>query len=270
MPPLSASDGRNSRPRIVIVGANFAGLTAAQHLGREYAVTVIDSSSSFEWLPTFIAAVWCEAAGDPPAGAPAPGRKNRHRFVRATVIAIDPRAAKVITADGGQFEFDACIVPWAGVNDTFGVPGAERYAMPFKSVDHCDAIGGRSPGSHGGRGALSVVIVGGGLEGVEALGEVLPTLSYRSQLTIRVHRGAPTLLPARRCPSTRQCARRLRPVRRRALPHSHPGHQSDEEPGHLSSGRAFTRTLRSGREERPHRSSCRLRVSSTGPSNGPQ
>jgi len=39
------------RPRIAIVGGNFAGLTAAQGLGREYDVTVIDRSPHFEWLP---------------------------------------------------------------------------------------------------------------------------------------------------------------------------------------------------------------------------
>jgi len=67
--------------------------------------------------------------------------RTGHRFVRATVVAIDPRAARVITADGRQVGFDACIIAVGGVNDTFGVPGAERYAMPFKSVDHCEAIG---------------------------------------------------------------------------------------------------------------------------------
>ena len=39
------------RKRIVIVGGNFAGLTAAIKLSRRYAVTVIDPSKHFEWLP---------------------------------------------------------------------------------------------------------------------------------------------------------------------------------------------------------------------------
>ena len=51
MPRLLTSTGRNPRRRIVIVGANFASLTVAQHLGQEYAVTVIDRSASFGWLP---------------------------------------------------------------------------------------------------------------------------------------------------------------------------------------------------------------------------
>lgn len=196
MPPLSASTGQNTRRRIVIVGANFAGLTAAQHLSREHAVTVIDSSSSFEWLPNIHELL---SGVKRPAtlrlSRPRLVARTGHRLVRATVAAIDPPAAKVITANGRQLGFDVCIVAVGGVNDTFGVPGAERYAMPFKSVDQCEAIGralarlARRPGE------LSVVIVGGGLEGVEALGEVLRRYRHRSQLTIRVIEGAPTLLP---------------------------------------------------------------------------
>jgi NADH dehydrogenase len=194
MPPLLAR--RSPRHRIVIVGANFAGLTAAQHLGREHAVTVIDASSSFEWLPNIHEllsgvkrpAILRLARPRLVAGA-------GHRFVNATVTAIDAAAARVISADGRHFGFDLCIVAVGGVNDTFGVPGAESYAMPFKSVDQCDAIGrelvllARRPVG------LSVVIVGGGLEGVEALGEVLRRFRHHPELTIRVIEGAPTVLP---------------------------------------------------------------------------
>jgi NADH dehydrogenase FAD-containing subunit len=196
MPRLLTSNGQNPRPRIVIVGGNFAGLSAAQHLGREHAVTVIDRSAAFEWLPNIHELL---------SGVKRPTtlRLSRarlvastgHRFVRATVAAIDPSAAKVITADGRQIGFDACIVAMGGVNDTFGVPGAERYAMPFKSVDQCEAIGRALARLARRSGALSVVIVGGGLEGVEALGEVLRRYRHRSRLTIRVIEGAATLLP---------------------------------------------------------------------------
>ena len=41
----------SQRSRIAIVGANFAGLTAAQNLDAQYAVTVFDRSAAFEWLP---------------------------------------------------------------------------------------------------------------------------------------------------------------------------------------------------------------------------
>ena len=48
---MIGSSGKHVRRRVVIVGTNFAGLTTAQHLGREHAVTVIDRTAAFEWLP---------------------------------------------------------------------------------------------------------------------------------------------------------------------------------------------------------------------------
>jgi len=195
MSPLLARTRRHPRRRIVIVGANFAGLTAAQHLGREHAVTVIDRTAAFEWLPNIHELL---SGVKPPSILRLSRRrlvaKAGHRFVRATVAAIDAPAAKVITSDGRHLGFDVCVVAVGGVNDTLGVPGAERYAMPFKSVDQCHAIGrtlarlARRPGP------LSVVIVGGGLEGVEALGEVLRRYRRRKP-TIRVIEGASNLLP---------------------------------------------------------------------------
>ena len=180
MPPLLTSTRQNPRRRIVIVGANFAGLSAARHLGREHAVTIIDRSSSFEWLPNIHELLsGVKRPGTLRLSRPRLVARTGHRFVRATVATIDPPAAKVITTDGRELGFDACIVAVGGVNDTFGVPGAERYAMPFKSVDQCHAIGralamlARRPGQ------LSVVIVGGGLEGLEALGEVLRRYRHR-------------------------------------------------------------------------------------------
>jgi NADH dehydrogenase FAD-containing subunit len=195
MSRLLISTARNLHRQIVIVGANFAGLTAAQHLSREHAATVIDSSASFEWLPNIHELL---------SGVKRPEtlRLSRrrvvtgagHRFVRATVAAIDAPAGEVVTSEGQHLGFDACIVAVGGVNDTYGVPGAERYAMPFKTADQCQAIGrmlvhiARKPGS------MSVVIVGGGLEGVEALGEVLRRYRRR-QPTIHVIEAAPRLLP---------------------------------------------------------------------------
>jgi NADH dehydrogenase FAD-containing subunit len=185
-----------SRPTVAIVGANFAGLTAAQHLGREYAVTVIDRSPWFEWLPNIHELL---SGVKRPADLRLPRRRlvsrAGHRFVRATVTAIDARAGRLTTSGGRQFDFDLCIVAVGAVNDTFGIKGADRHAMPFKSVDDCAAIGralatlARRPGKH------SVVIVGGGLEGIEALGEILRRHRHREGLSIRVIEAGPRLLP---------------------------------------------------------------------------
>ncbi len=192
MPPRTST---HSRPRIVIVGGNFAGLTAARHLDRRHAVTVIDRSPSFEWLPNIHELL---SGVKRPADLRLPLRRlvtrAGHRFVRAEVTGIDARAGRLATADGREFAFDACIVAVGGVNDTFGVKGADRHAMPFKSVDDCAAIGRRLAPLIRQSGERSVVIVGGGLEGVEALGEILRRRGARDSLHVCVVESGPRLL----------------------------------------------------------------------------
>ena len=185
-----------SRPRIAVVGAGFAGLSAARELGREFAVTVLDGSSWFEWLPNIHELL---SGVKRPADLRLPHRalmaRSGHRFVRATVAAIDAGAGRLVTTGGRSIGFDACIVAVGGVHDTFGVPGADRYAMSFKSVDDCDAIGrrlaqlARRPGRH------SVVIVGGGLEGIEALGEILRRFRHSDAFEVSVVEAGARLLP---------------------------------------------------------------------------
>jgi NADH dehydrogenase FAD-containing subunit len=163
-----------SRPRIVIVGGNFAGLAAARHLDRRHAVTVIDRSPSFEWLPN-IHELLSGVKRPPDLRLPLRRLVTRagHRFVRAEVAEIDARAGRLVTVEGREFGFDACIVAVGGLNDTFGVKGADRHSMSFKSVADCAAIGRRLALLARRSGERSVVIVGGGLEGIEALGEIL-------------------------------------------------------------------------------------------------
>ncbi len=210
MPPRTST---NSRPRIVIVGGNFAGLTAARNLDRRHSVTVVDRSPSFEWLPNIHELL---SGVKRPLDLRVPLRRvvtrAGHRFVRAEVTEIDARAGRVITADGREIEFDACIVAVGGVNDTYGVKGADRHAMPFKSVDDCAAIGRRLAALARQSSDRSVVIVGGGLEGIEALGEILRRFGRRGSLRLCVVESGLRLLPG--APAALDAA-----VRKRSAPY---------------------------------------------------
>jgi len=184
------------RPRIAIVGANFAGLKAAQMLPRRYDVTVIDQSPWFEWLPNIHEII---SGVKRPSDLRLPRRRvvaaAGHRFLRAKVVAIDPSAGHLHLAGGGKIFFEACIVAVGGVHDNSGVPGAERFALPFKGIEQCAVIGRKLRRLARGRAPLSIVIIGGGLEGIEALGEIVRRYRQRRDLSIVVVDKAKRLLP---------------------------------------------------------------------------
>jgi NADH dehydrogenase FAD-containing subunit len=84
------------------------------------------------------------------------------------------------------------------VNANHGLPGVSEHAMPFKSVDDCARIGARlarlSERCKTGQ-VEDVVIVGGGLEGIEALGEILRAYRRPRCFRIRVVEARERLLP---------------------------------------------------------------------------
>lgn len=185
-----------ARPRIAIVGANFAGLSAAQRLGSDHAVTVIDGSPWFEWRPGIHELVSATSrAADLRLSRARLVSRAGHRFLRATVTDIDARAGCLTTSDDRQVEFDACIVAVGGVLNTFGVEGAGRYAMPLKTVEDGVAIGRRLAKLASGKGRKSVVIVGSGFEGIEVLGEILRRYRGRQSLHVSVIEAGSRLMP---------------------------------------------------------------------------
>jgi len=187
---------REARPRIAIVGANFAGLSAAQRLGSDHAVTVIDGSPWFEWRPGIHELVsGVSRATDLRLSRARLVSRAGHRFLRATVTDIDASRGLLTTSDDRQVGFDACIVAVGSVVNTFGVEGADRYAMPLKTVEDGVAIGRRLATLARGKGRKSVVIVGSGLEGIEVLGEILRSYRDRRSLHISVIEAGARLMP---------------------------------------------------------------------------
>lgn len=183
------------RPRVAIVGANFAGITAAQGLGPRYDVTVFDPSRWFEWLPNIHELV---SGRKRPADLRLPRarlvRKAGHRFVRDAVTSIDAAAGRLRTAGGREFAFDACIVAVGGIDETWGVRGVAAHARRFKSVADCARIGRELRTLAARRGTRRVVIVGGGFEGIEALGEVLRRYRGLPDLHVELVEAGPRLM----------------------------------------------------------------------------
>ncbi len=185
-----------SRKKVVIIGANFAGLACSMKLSSRFDVTVIDHSACFEFLPNIHELI---------SGVKTPAllrldrarilRRLGHRFVQDTVSGIDARNAVVKTALGDSFDFDACVVAVGGVNNSFGIQGVNDFAFPFKSVDDCARIKSQIDTLSATGKGMSLVIVGGGLEGVEALGEILRGYRHLPNLAVHLVEGGDVLLP---------------------------------------------------------------------------
>ncbi len=185
-----------NRKKVVVVGANFAGLACAMKLSSKLDVTVIDESASFEFLPNIHELI---------SGVKTPAllrldrarilRRLGHRFVQDTVSGMDAKNAVVRTALGDTFDFDACVVAVGGVNNSFGIQGVDDFACPFKSVDDCARIKIRLDELSDAGKDMSLVIVGGGLEGVEALGEILRGYRHLPNLAVHLVEGGDVLLP---------------------------------------------------------------------------
>ncbi|MDB4285860.1 FAD-dependent oxidoreductase [bacterium] len=184
------------KPRVIIIGANFAGLAAAKRLGPSAEVTLIDPSPYFEFIPNIHELI---------AGQKSPAdlrldrgnliQKMGHRWIQDRVVGLDPENNQVNLAAGETLSYDACIVAIGGINQFHGVKGAEKFTHPFKSVDDCQKIGERFQELKQTDKPFSVVIVGGGSEGVEALGELLRERNLKTPMHIHLVDGSDRLLP---------------------------------------------------------------------------
>lgn len=179
---------RSSRPRLLIIGGNFAGLSAAKALpNRQFEVTVIDPTPYFEWLPHIHELISRHKKAEQL-------RHDRqqlleragHRFLQDTVTAIDKNQQRVQLASGQYLAYDELVVAVGNISLIEKVKGASEYAIPFGSVSDAE------------RAALQlqrldslsllerpVVIVGASIEGIEILGEIIRR--YRRQWRFQLH-----------------------------------------------------------------------------------
>lgn len=177
----------SSRSRIVIIGGNFAGLVAASRLSCDHAVTVIDSRADFEWTPNIHEILSGVKNRD---GVVLPRAKcvsrYGHNFVHDLVTHIDRDSNTVSTEGGLELSYDACLIAAGSQRTMLGIEGADEHAAGFRLVDDATHIGSRLDTLAAHRRRASVVIVGGGVSGVEILGEILRRRAHGDEFNIHV------------------------------------------------------------------------------------
>ncbi|MFJ9789597.1 NAD(P)/FAD-dependent oxidoreductase [Streptomyces globosus] len=175
-----------ARPRILVVGAGFAGVECVRRLERRLApgeadITVVTPNSYQLYLPLLPQV----ASGvlTPQSVAVSLRRSERHRtrILPGTAVGVDPAAkvcvVRTITGELTDRPYDHLVLAPGSVTRTFDIPGLAEHARGMKTLaeaaylrDHviaqldlADACG--DPAEQDGR--LRFVVVGGGYAGTE-------------------------------------------------------------------------------------------------------
>ncbi len=172
----STSD-RATRPKVVILGAGFGGLTAAKALAGSADVTVVDRHNFQTFLPLLYQVATAGLAADhvahPVRGAL---RKSGVKFRMGSPISVDHKNKSVKLDSSEVLEFDHLIVALGSATADFGVLGVEENALGMKSVHEAIAIRAEVMRRFEDlcrfedQTRLSLSVVGGGPTGVEMAG----------------------------------------------------------------------------------------------------
>jgi NADH:ubiquinone reductase (H+-translocating) len=183
---MASRETARPRPRVVIIGAGFAGLSAARELARhDVDVVLIDKQNHHLFQPLLYQVA---TAGLSPADIAQPIRSIVRKQPRTQVLldsveGIDKAARSIRLASGAMLDYDALLIATGARHSYFGASWADR-APGIKTID--DAISVRrtillaleraetSRQEHLAERVeyLTFVVVGGGPTGVEMAGAI--------------------------------------------------------------------------------------------------
>ncbi len=128
---------------ILILGAGYAGLRAAKVLAQQKldaAITLIDRNRyHYETtsLPEVAAGTRRAQSVILPLPENLPAQVN---FIQATVTKIDRASKQVDLADGQQLTYNYLVVALGLESETYGIPGADEFALPIVDVKSALAV----------------------------------------------------------------------------------------------------------------------------------
>jgi NADH dehydrogenase len=180
VPPVNS----NEKPRVVIVGGGFGGLSAARALrDAPVRITLIDRNNHHLFQPLLYQVA---TAGLSPADIAAPirnilRREQNAEVVMAEVTGVDKEARRVLAGDRA-FPYDYLIIATGARDSYFGHDEWEQYAPGLKSIPQATEIRRRillafeqaetADDEVERQALLTFVLVGGGPTGVEMAGAI--------------------------------------------------------------------------------------------------
>ena len=180
-----ATVSANHRPRVVVVGAGFGGINAAQGLGKlPVDVTVLDKKNHHTFQPLlYQVALAVLSPGDIAQPIRSILRNNRNTEVLMDeVVSIDKEQRRVHTKSGAQVMYDYLILATGSTHSYFGHDEWAALAPGLKTLEDATEIRRRvllafelaerqkvETGMHP---ALNFIVIGGGPTGVELAGAI--------------------------------------------------------------------------------------------------
>ena len=207
------------RPRVLILGAGFAGVAAMKALkGAPVDVTLVDRNgyNTFQPLLYQVATGGLNPGDVTYAARALIARQRNASFRKADVVGIDPDTKTVTLSDDRKLTYDYLIIGTGVTTNYFGVPGAEEYALPLYTRKQALAVRDNifsklerlAQASDDGHRTdnPTVVIVGAGATGVEMAGTMAemgntamqiayPELGDRRARVVLVEMGPDVLAP---------------------------------------------------------------------------
>ena len=200
-----------NKPKVVILGGGFGGLTAARALDKSADVTVVDRHNFQTFLPLLYQVSTAGLAADhvayPIRGAL---RKTNVKFRMGSPISIDHKNKEIKLDSSEVLKFDHLIVALGSTTSDFGIAGVNEYALGMKTVHEALTIRAEIMRrfedlcrfEDNTRFAISVV--GGGPTGVEMAGAIAELIrgplksdqaNAAAHIDINLIEAGPRLLP---------------------------------------------------------------------------
>ena len=208
-----------TRPRVVIIGAGFGGLSAAKALRNAACDVVVIDKRNYHLFQPLLYQVATAALSPAEIASPIRSilsRQKNARVVMARVAGIDPARKLVHLQDGRDETFDYLIVATGARHAYFGHDGWEKYAPGLKKIEDATDIRRRillaferaetTQDAEERKALLTFVVIGGGATGVEMAGAIAELAHWAladefrvidpTQARIVLIEAGPRLLPA--------------------------------------------------------------------------